>query len=74
MTYNKSDLSSIKKIAQSDTGKQLLQMISNADPKTLEKATDQAKQGDLKSALKQLDHIISNPDFQALLANIKSYE
>ncbi|MBE6981281.1 MAG: hypothetical protein E7437_03035 [Ruminococcaceae bacterium] len=61
------DLQEAKRIAQSPAGQKLLELLRNADPQTLNKASSQAGSGDLTGAMASLSALLSSDKAKELL-------
>jgi hypothetical protein len=60
----------IRRMAQSESGKQLMELIRQYESEKLEKAVSQASAGDLAQAKQTLSGLLSSPDVQALLKQL----
>lgn len=70
MEQNKDNfsVSDIKKMAQSDAGRQLMDMLDSA---TVKKVQQDAKKGDFSQMQETLRSFLSNPKAQALLKQLE---
>lgn len=64
------DLQEAKRIAQSPAGQKLLELLRNADPKALSKASNQAGAGDLTGAMASLSALLSSDKAKELLRDL----
>ena len=59
------------KLAKSPAAQQLLSLLQQTDAQALSKAMDQAKGGDYTAASQSLSSMLSNPDVQKLLGELR---
>lgn len=55
------------RLAQSDTGQQLLALLRSQDSGVLHQAMDQAASGDYNNAMSTMSALLANPEVKALL-------
>ena len=69
MQKNSHDFSmeNIMQLAQSPAGRQLMALLQQGDPDTLQQAIDRAKAGDYENAGQTLRSMLSSSEAQALL-------
>ena len=58
------------RMANSETGKQLLHQIQKSNPKELEQAMSQAKQGDYSNLSQTLKPLLASKEIQELLKQL----
>ena len=58
------------RLAKTPAGQQLLAMLQQADPQTLQKAMQQATSGNYQEASKSLNHLLSTPEAQSLMKEL----
>ena len=61
----------IKRLAQSDTGKQLMAMLASSHGDTSDKVRSSMASGDIEQAKKALSAFLSDPKAQALLRQLE---
>ena len=61
----------LMRLANSPAGRQLAQLLQQADQQTLNNAVRQAQEGDYASAARQLQSLMSSPQAQALLKELE---
>ena len=73
MQKNPSDFSMQEalRLAKSPTGQRLLAMLQQYDPGTLEKAANQASQGNSGAAKETLQSLLASPQVQAMLQQLR---
>lgn len=69
--YEDFSMQEAMRLAQSDTGRQLLQMLQSGHGDAARHALEQAKNGDLQQAQQALRGFLSDPKAQALLRKLK---
>ena len=69
--YDDFSMQEAMRLAQSDTGRQLLQMLQSGHGAAARNALEQAKNGDLQQAQQALRGFLSDPKAQALLQKLK---
>lgn len=70
MKKNSDNFSEALRLAQSDTGQQLLALLRNQDSGTLRQAMEQATAGDYQNALSTMSALLSAPEAKALLEQL----
>ncbi len=76
MERNNADFSmeEVKRLAQSDAGKQLMAMLSGSHGQTAEAVRSSAQSGDMEQAKKALSAFLSDPKAQALLRQLEAQQ
>ena len=69
--YDDFSMQEAMRLAQSDTGQQLLQLLQRNHGNAAKIALDRAKDGDMQQAQKALQAFLSDPQAQALLRQLK---
>ena len=59
------------RLANSPAGKQLAQLLQQADQQTLNDAVRKAQQGNYEDAARQLQNLMASPQAQALLKELE---
>lgn len=59
------------RLANSPAGKQLAQLLQQADQQTLNDAVRKAQQGNYEDAARQLQNLMTSPQAQALLKELE---
>lgn len=59
------------RLANSPAGKQLAQLLQQADQQTLNDAIRKAQQGNYEDAARQLQNLMTSPQAQALLKELE---
>ena len=59
------------RLANSPAGKQLVQLLQQADQQTLNDAVRKAQQGNYEDAARQLQNLMTSPQAQALLKELE---
>ena len=69
--YDDFSIQEAMRLAQSDTGQQLLQLLKNSHGDAARSAMTSAQKGDIVQAQKVLQAFLSDPKAQALLRELK---
>lgn len=69
--FDDSSMQEAMRLAQSDAGQQLLQLLKNNHAQAAQAAMDSAQNGDLLRAKQALQSFLSDPQAQALLRQLK---
>ena len=69
--YDDFSMREAMRLAQSDTGQQLLQLLKNNHSDAARAAMDSAQNGDIAQAQKALQAFLTDPQAQALLRELR---
>ena len=69
--YDGFSMQEAMRLAQSDAGKELLQILQQKHGTAAKTAMDRAKEGDLKQAQQAIQGLLSDPKVQMLLQQLK---
>lgn len=69
--FNEIDLQKAMQLAQSDAGRQLMELLQSKHPGQMHDAMDSARQGDLEAARIALTQCMKDPAMQSLLRQLQ---